>query len=155
MDSLLPPHAGLLPYWQLLVRHSPTSHNQTTLTHDGTKMSAFSLFNTTQCYRGKENALRTYAGPNAAAQVTDFSSRMFGTWTLLSCLIRVYAAYRIEDESMYILAFATYVIAMTHFAVEWLGFGTMTAGVGLLRVAIVPVVTMSWMLMQWGFYVKN
>lgn len=136
MASLLPHHAGLLPYWQLLT-------------------AAFSIFNTTECYRGKKNALRTYAGPNAAAQVTDFSSRMFGTWTFLSSLIRLYAAYRIEDESIYVLTFATYAVAMTHFMVEWLGFGTMGAGVGLLRVAIVPVVSMPWMLMQWGFYIKS
>lgn len=136
MDSLLPSHPGLLPYWQLL-------------------MSTFSIFNTVECYRGKENALRTYAGPNAAAQVTDFSSRIFGTWTFLSCLIRLYAAYKIEDESIYVLTFATYAIAMAHFMVEWLGFGTMGAGVGLVRVAIAPAVSMSWMVMQWGFYVKN
>ena len=113
------------------------------------------MFNSTQCYRGREIALRTYAGPNAAAQVTSFSSRMFGTWTFLSCLIRLYAAYRIQEESVYGLAFATYAIAVAHFMLEWLNFGTMTAGIGLLRVSVVPIVSMSWMAMQWGYYVKS
>lgn len=133
----------------------PTFQKGNIHTHGDEKMFAFSIFNTTQCYGGKENALRTYAGPRAAAQVTDFSSRMFGTWTFLSCLIRLYAAYKIEDEGIYVLTIATYAIAMAHFMVEWLVFGTMTHGVGLLRVMIVPVVSISWMAMQWGFYVKN
>jgi len=135
MSSLLPPHAGLLPYWQLTI-------------------CAFSLFNTTQCYRSKANALLTYAGPNAAAQVTDFGARMFGTWTALSCIVRLYAAYNIEDKSVYVLAFSTYAIAMAHFMMEWLAFGTMTFGVGLVRVAVVPIISISWMMMQWGFYVE-
>ena len=118
------------------------------------KICAFSLFNTTQCYRSKANALLTYAGPNAAAQVTDFGSRMFGTWTALSCIVRLYADYNIEDRAVYVLAFSTYAIAMAHFMMEWLAFGTMTFGVGLVRVAVVPIISISWMMMQWGFYVE-
>lgn len=118
-------------------------------------MSAFSLLNTVQCYRTRKHALRTYAGPNAAGEVTNFGSRMFGTWTALSCLVRVCAAYRIEDDALYWLAFCTYAIALVHFGIEWLRFGTMSGGIGLWRVAIVPVVSMSWMALQWDFYVKG
>lgn len=108
-----------------------------------------------QCYRSKHHALRTYVGPNATAQVTEFGARMFGTWTALSYCIHFYSACEIQHEGIYVLAFFTYVIALAHFGVEWLEYGTMAAGIELLRVAVAPVVSISWMLLQWDFYAKR
>ena len=112
-----------------------------------------SFLNATQCHRTRARALRTYAGTNAAAQVTDFGSRTFGTWTALSGVVRLYPAYKVEDEIVYVLAFSTYVIAMAYFTTEWLALGTMELGVGLVRVTIVPIISIPWMTMQRGFYV--
>ncbi len=107
-----------------------------------------------QCYRTRSHALRTYSGPASAAQVTDFGARMFGTWTFLSCVIRLYAAYKINVREVYVLALWTYVIALGHFGAEWLVYKTMIAGKGLLPVALVPVISLTWMLIQWDFYTK-
>lgn len=52
------------------------------------------------------------------------------------------------------LALWTYVIAMGHFGAEWLVYKTMTVGKGLAPVMVVPVISVTWMLMQWDFYAK-
>lgn len=52
------------------------------------------------------------------------------------------------------LAIWTYVIALGHFGAEWLVYKTMIAGKGLLPVALVPVISLTWMLIQWDFYAK-
>jgi len=132
--SLLPSHAGLLPYWFIIV-------------------SALSLFNTIDCYRTTSIALRTYEGPIARAQVTDFGSRMFGTWTILSCIIRCYGAYRIDNPDVYFFVLCTYIVALSHFGSERLYFGTMKPGAGLARVGLVASGSIMWMVIQWNFYV--
>lgn len=78
---------------------------------------------------------------------------MFGTWTFLSCVVRLYAAYRIDVKEVYVLALWSFVIALVHFGSEFLFYGTMKAGKGLVPVLVVAGVSVSWMLMQWDFYV--
>ena len=153
MASLLPSHDGLLPYWLLFV--SSNSYNQATsmklLIHR--QISSLALFNTVQNYRDKSHTLRTYEGAVAASQVTDFSARMFGTWTFLSCVVRLYAAYRIDVKEVYMLALWTFVIALGQFGSEWLIYGTMKMGKGLVPVLVVAGGSIIWMLVQWNYYV--
>ena len=51
------------------------------------------------------------------------AARMYGTWTMLSSVVRIYAALTIEDQHMYSLAVSTYAIAVFHFAVERYVYG--------------------------------
>jgi hypothetical protein len=81
------------------------------------------------------------------------TARIFGTWTLLSSVIRLYAAYYISNPQIYQIAFATYAIAFFHFYSEWLVFGTAKWGKGLAGPAIISVGTMAWMWTQWDYYV--
>ncbi|KAL8741062.1 MAG: hypothetical protein Q9190_006291 [Brigantiaea leucoxantha] len=134
MSSLLPSHPGLLPYWQLL-------------------LSTLAIFNTVIVYISKDNALRTYTGPHARHQVTDLTSRLFGTWNALAGVVRLLAAYNIDDRAVYMLSLATYVIALAHFSTEWWIFGTTQAGPGMWRILPFPVITITWMILQWDFYV--
>ncbi|KAF4628991.1 hypothetical protein G7Y89_g9157 [Cudoniella acicularis] len=130
---LAPSHGGLLPYWLLVT-------------------SAASLFNTIGCYTTPRIALTTYEGRLAESQVTAFGARMFGTWTALSCVMRLVAAYNITEPSVYYLALCTYFVALSHFASEWLVFGTMKAGRGIAPVLIVPTFSIMWMTTQRNFY---
>lgn len=67
--------------------------------------------------------------------VTGLSARTFGTWTLLSAIIRVWAAVEIHDPTLYRLALVTYYLALGHFATETLVYRT--AGKGALSPFIV------------------
>lgn len=116
MANLLSPHAGLLPYWKILVRpFKVDSFFFSTATNLAIKIQNFAFINTVGCYRSRKHALRTHQGPSPASQITDFGARMLGTWTALSCIIRIYAAYRIHSIDVYVLATCTYIIALLHF----------------------------------------
>ena len=60
-----------------------------------------------------------YTSPQKLSNLeTAGAARIYGTWTLLSSVVRVYAALTIEDQHLYILAISTYAIAVIHFGVE-------------------------------------
>ncbi|CAL8582396.1 ergosterol biosynthesis protein [Xanthoria parietina] len=132
--SMLPESSGLLPYWLLVV-------------------VAFSVLNTVQCYNSVHFARRTFNGPTAAAEVTPFAGRLFGSWSFLSGLVRLYAAYHINDKHLYFLALSTYCIVLTHFAGELLVYGTLKLGKGLAPPLFVATTSVVWMITQWSFYV--
>jgi hypothetical protein len=99
-------------------------------------------------------AQRVYTGYKNSPSVNPLSSRTFGTWTFLSSIIRLYAAYNISDPLVYQLACWTYGIAAVHFMTEWLIFKSTSWSVGLAAPVFVATGTLSWMLLQMDSYVK-
>lgn len=79
---------------------------------------------------------------------------MYGTWTFLSFIVRVYAAYHIDVQEVYVMALWTFFVALGHFSLEWLVFRTMKPGKGLWPVLITAIGTPVWMSMQYDFYVR-
>ncbi|KAI4152832.1 MAG: hypothetical protein L6R39_001727 [Caloplaca ligustica] len=132
--SMLPEAPGLLPYWLLVV-------------------VAFSVWNTVQCHQSSHFARRTFDGPAASTEVTPFASRLFGSWSFLSGLVRLYAAYNIRSKHLYSLALCTYLIVLCTFAGEVLVYRTMKVGKGLASPLLVATTSVVWMLAQWSFYV--
>lgn len=93
-------------------------------------------------------------------EVTPLTSRLFGTWTLISTFIRLYAAYNITCKPLYILALWSYIVVVAHFLLEWLVYGTMQIGGdfksgGLTPILITSITTIAWMLWQLDFYVNS
>lgn len=138
-------------------------------------MSTISLGNCIQSYSTLQFTRQVYSGSSPSSssasysynnsnsnsnksstptpQVTALQSRTFGTWTLLSAIIRLYAAYNINNPVVYQLALWTYVIAWGHFVTEWLVFGSAKWGRGLAGPVIVANLSVGWMVAGWGFYV--
>jgi hypothetical protein len=121
------------------------------------------VLNSVQAYVSLKPTQKVYCGaapakantPAAASSpVTPLSARTFGTWTLLSSVVRLYAAYHITNPQIYELAFWSYGIAWVHFFSEWLVFGSTRMGPGLAGPAIVATSSLIWMYTQWGYYVK-
>ncbi|MCJ1370704.1 ergosterol biosynthesis protein [Loxospora ochrophaea] len=133
MAYYLPDHEGLLPKWLLLV-------------------SIISVGNSIQAYSTLSYTRRVYSGPKSG--VTSLSSRTFGTWSLVSSIIRFYAAYNVSDSLIYQLTLWTYVIGIAHFTSEWLIFNSASMGKGLASPLIVASASLAWMLTQWGWYVR-
>ncbi|XTI92813.1 hypothetical protein V2W45_1248748, partial [Cenococcum geophilum] len=50
---------------------------------------------------------------------TPLALCLFGTWKLLSTIVRAYAAYNIHDKTIYSLPLWTYVVALAHFGGEF------------------------------------
>ncbi|KAI9774616.1 MAG: ergosterol biosynthesis protein [Geoglossum simile] len=130
--ALLPSHQGLLPSWLLFI-------------------STVSLFNSVQNYTTLSLTRRVYAAQ--PAQTTPLSARTFGTWTAITSVVRLYAAYHITNPQVYQLALWSYVVALAHFMSEWLIFKTARLGAGLTGPLVVATMSLSWMVSQWEFYI--
>ncbi|KAH7120759.1 ergosterol 28 [Dendryphion nanum] len=137
LSSLLPPGDGLLPKWLAV----------TCILAIGNSIQAYSTLHFTQ---------RVYNGgsPKTVSPVTPLSARTFGTWTLMSALTRLFAAYNINNPSFYQLAFLSYILAFAHFTSEWFVFKTSRWGAGLAGPVIVSTSTLIWMWTQWDHYVQ-
>ena len=144
------------------------------------KVSVISTANSIQCYVSSDYARQLYAGNSDNSEpdnhnshnnysspirnnnsgnnardnspATPLSGRTFGTWTFLSAVIRMYAAYHIYDPLIYDLAQWTYGIALAHFLSEWLIFRTAKAEGRFLGPLIVASTSLAWMALQKVWY---
>lgn len=159
MIDLLPPHDGLLPKWLLLVRRFPclslvpsTDNGQVAVTSIGNSIQAYSTLSYTQrVYAGQPNGK---APESVTSPVTPLSARTFGTWTFITSLVRLYAAYHIDESAWYQIAFWTYIVAFGHFMSEMAVFGSARIRSPWLAPAIVSTSSIIWMALQYGYYVK-
>lgn len=121
------------------------------------------MANSIQAYASLAPTQRVYSGSAVAAgqkkgaavsPVTPLSARTFGTWTAITSVVRLYAAYHIDVPVMYELALWTFGVAWAHFMSEWLVFKTTKMSSGLAGPVIVSTSSLIWMWLQWGYYVK-
>ncbi|KAJ5729330.1 uncharacterized protein N7483_003838 [Penicillium malachiteum] len=124
--SYLPPFEGLLPKWLLFV-------------------SAVSAINSLQAYTSANYTTLLYT--NGSVPCEPLSGRIFGTWTFLSAVIRMTAAYNITTPAVYDLAIWTYAIALTHFTGELI-VGNASLKGRFISPLIVASSSIAWMLMQ-------
>ncbi|KAL4064516.1 hypothetical protein J3A83DRAFT_4361003 [Scleroderma citrinum] len=130
----MPKGDGLLPKWQLLV-------------------AVMALFNTIQNFTTLKLTRKLYmrVPPN---HVTALQARTFAVWTLTSAVVRAYAAYHIQDKTIYDIALFTYLIAFGHFSSEILIFRTARLDSAAISPVIVSTVSLLWMLRHYDFYVR-
>lgn len=153
--TYLPPFDGLLPKWLFLVRITcfilmyPSIHQLIMF-----QVSVVSAANSLQAYRSEIYAAQLYNAKttDGRSAVNPLSARTFGTWTFLSAVVRMYAAYNITTPAVYDLAAWTYGIALVHFVGEWLGFGSAQLKGRFVSPLIVASGTLAWMLTQRDAY---
>ncbi|KAH3688817.1 hypothetical protein WICPIJ_000201 [Wickerhamomyces pijperi] len=130
--GLIPQTPGILPKWLLFI-------------------SLVSILNSFQTYTNLSLTKKVYSNTN---EVTPLSARTFGTWTLISSVIRFYAAYYLTNPQIYQITLASYIIAFLHFGSEWVWFKTTKLDSGLYGPLIVSTLTITWMISQYDYYVK-
>ena len=109
-------------------------------------VSIAAIFNTAQCFLDPSVKLTKRVYAQQPAQVTQLMARMFGTWTALSSIIRLYGAYHLHDRTAFYMTFATFVIAFGHFTSELLIYKTTSLrSPGLLSPMIVSSLSIVWM----------
>ncbi|KAF2475714.1 Erg28-like protein [Lindgomyces ingoldianus] len=156
--SHLPPFEGLLPKWLLLVSVISVANSiQAYSTLSYTQRVYSSVIAPSPPSGGLSRTLKqpSASSPETSSPVTPLSARTFGTWTFLSSIIRLYAAYHINDPLIYQLALWTYAIAWGHFMSEWWIFGTARWGAGLAGPVFVSTGSLAWMWLQKDFYVHS
>ncbi len=92
--------------------------------------------------------------PKAADQLTPLAGRLFGTWTLITSIVRFYAAYNLHIGPVYNIAVWTYVVALFHFGSELFVFKTMSFGTPQLFPFTFASVAIVWMNMVRDHYVQ-
>ncbi|AET39420.1 Erg28p Ecym_4362 [Eremothecium cymbalariae DBVPG len=123
--------AGYLPKWLLLI-------------------SVISVFNSIQTYVSQDLTRKVYEGK--PSETTALSARMFGTWTFVSAVIRLYGVFFLHEEHIFQLTFISYAIALFHFLTEWLIFGTCRLGKGSLGPFVVATTSLVWMYLTKEYY---
>ncbi|KAH7031671.1 uncharacterized protein B0I36DRAFT_324401 [Microdochium trichocladiopsis] len=93
-------------------------------------------------------------GQQSEDQVTPLAARLFGTYTLISAIVRIYASYNLHLAPIYNIALWTYIVAALHFGSEWAVFKTTHFGKPLFFPAFFASIGITWMVTQRGFYVE-
>ena len=110
-----------------------------------------SLINSGYAFFSLEYTRALYESDKTA--VNPLSGRTFAAWTILSGFVRLYAAFNINNKQLYQLAFLTYMLAWTHFIVEWRIFESATWNRRLAGPTTVSTISMIWMWVTWNDYV--
>ncbi|KAF2188576.1 ergosterol biosynthesis protein-like protein [Zopfia rhizophila CBS 207.26] len=158
VTSYLPAFEGLLPKWLLLVSVISVANSiqaYATLTYTQRVYNNVTAPSPPKSAPSRMLKQSSTSSPETPSLVTPLSARTFGTWTFLSSIIRLYAAYHIDEPLIYQLALWTYGVAWAHFMSEWWVFGTTRWGKGLAGPVFVSSGSLMWMWLQWGFYVKG
>lgn len=123
-----------------------------TLTHVISQIGTISVVYSIQSFFSLAGAREIFTAPTTL--ITPLQSRTFGTWAMLSSVVRLYAAYNIHNKQVYELCLATWVIAVLHFTSEWLVFKTALMRRGLASPILLAGITGAWMIVVKGYYVK-
>ena len=91
----------------------------------------------------------------ARDQVTPLAARLFGVWTMMNGLIRLYAAYEVQSRALYHLSILTHVGAAAHFTSELLVFKTMRLTGPQLFPLSAAWVGAFWMILQYNHYIST
>ncbi|KAI1775528.1 transmembrane domain-containing protein [Hypoxylon cercidicola] len=169
LQSFLPPAKGYLPYYMLIT---------SILAVGNTIQSYMTLHYSRRIYGGKfvpNSSLPAKSATfdpddstqklvpastsnskeaRAQDQVTPLAARLFGTYTIISSIVRIYASYNLHIAPVYNITLWTYVVALAHFGSECLVYKTahFAGPVGLTF--FFASVGITWMASQYSFYVE-
>ncbi|EXJ57937.1 hypothetical protein A1O7_05360 [Cladophialophora yegresii CBS 114405] len=147
MSSLLPQSEGYLPLYILFV-------------------GATAIGNAIQCYFTMSYTQRLYPGtsllsqpkdkanPAVTSPATPLSSRTFGTWTVAVGIVRLFAAYHINEPAWYQLQTLTNIVGLVHFGLEAFVYRTTRPSGPWLAPVTVALIGTGWSIAQYGFYVR-
>ncbi|GAO18953.1 hypothetical protein UVI_02059340 [Ustilaginoidea virens] len=133
LKSVLPEGKGILPYYMFV-------------------LSVISIGNCLQTYSTLHFSRRLYNG-RLDGQLTPLAGRIFGTWTLITSIVRCYAAYNLHLGPVYNIAYWTYVVAFGHFFSEKFVFGSMTFGLPQVFPFTLATCALIWMPLVRDYYV--
>ncbi|KAI1638652.1 hypothetical protein F4809DRAFT_599194 [Biscogniauxia mediterranea] len=172
--AYLPPAKGYLPYYMFglsLIAVGNSLQNYATLhysrrLYNGQFVRNAALPLRTASYDPDDSTQKLVPCPSPSSssnppkegrsgdQVTPLAARLFGTYTLVSAIVRLYASYHLRLGPLYDLALWTYVVALAHFASEVAVYRTARLGPPVLFPFFFASVGIAWMVSQRAFYVE-
>ncbi|KAH6685903.1 transmembrane domain-containing protein [Plectosphaerella plurivora] len=168
LQDFLPEGQGILPYYMALLSLISIGNSAQTFTtlhftrrvYDGLFVPNTTLPAKTATKDPADSTKSLVPATSAASasiakdQVTPLAARLFGTWTLIASLVRMYAAYNLKYGHMYDLAIWTYIIALGHFSSEMFIYKSMTFGKPQAGPFIFATVALVWMPLVRSYYVQ-
>ncbi|KFA61987.1 hypothetical protein S40285_07911 [Stachybotrys chlorohalonatus IBT 40285] len=165
LTSLLPPAKGILPYYMIIISLTSIGNSlQTYLTlhftrrvYNGRFVPNTRLPPASAAYNPEDatdKLVPAQSNPKATDQLTPLAGRLFGTWTLITCIVRCYAAYNLHIGPIYDLAIWTYVVALSHFASELFIYKSMTFGLPQMFPFTLATCALIWMPLVRSSYVE-
>lgn len=119
-------------------------------------ISVVSIFNSIQCFSqiGISLTKKVYGNTSAKNknEINALSCRLFGTWTFISCVIRLYGALYTSNEQVYQLCFISYIVALSHFGSELVAFKSCKLDKGIVGPFVVATTSLVWMYKQKEYY---
>ncbi|KAI5862064.1 transmembrane domain-containing protein [Durotheca rogersii] len=174
MDDLrayLPPAKGYLPYYMFglsILAVGNSLQNYLTLhysrrLYNGQFVPNSSLPKKTASFDPEDSTRKLVStsattfsskGARTQDQVTPLAARLFGTYTLISAIVRIYASYNLHLAPVYNIALWTYAVALVHFGSEWAIYRSARLGAPILFPFFFASVGIVWMVSQYNFYVE-
>ncbi|KAI9836021.1 MAG: hypothetical protein M1819_001632 [Sarea resinae] len=91
----------------------------------------------------------------ATDQVTPLAGRLFGTYTFVAGLLRIYGAYNIENPVAYQLALWGYIVAAVHFTSETAIYKAIRPDGRQAIPLLISYSGLLWMLLQYRHYTSS
>ncbi|KJZ77837.1 hypothetical protein HIM_03014 [Hirsutella minnesotensis 3608] len=167
VKSLLPPAKGVLPYYMLvlsIISIGNSIQTYKTLHFSRRVYNARFVRNArlppaSATFNPEDSVDKLVAAPNqndakAVDQMTPLAGRLFGTWTLITSIVRCYAAYHLHLGPVYNIAIWTYVVALGHFASELFVYRSMNFGLPQVFPFTLATCALIWMPMVREYYVE-
>ncbi|KIV84478.1 hypothetical protein PV11_00253 [Exophiala sideris] len=144
MQSILPQSEGYLPLYVLFVG----------VTAIGNAIQSYNTLSYTQrLYPGQPLAGKP-TNPAVTSPTTPLSSRTFGTYTLAVGVVRIFAAFHMNEASWFWMQLLTNVIGLVHFSLEAFVYKTCKPSGPWLAPVSVAVIGLVWSITQYDFYVR-
>ncbi|KIL95402.1 hypothetical protein FAVG1_00139 [Fusarium avenaceum] len=163
--SFLPESKGVLPYCMILLSiisignslQSYTTLHFSRRVYNGRFIRNPKLAPKTASFEPEDQTNKlvpAHDDPKATDQLTPLAGRLFGTWTVITCVVRCYAAFNLHIGPVYTIAYWTYIVALGHFASELFIFKTMTFGLPQYFPFTLASIFLIWMPLVRDHYVQ-
>ncbi|KAI4866062.1 transmembrane domain-containing protein [Hypoxylon rubiginosum] len=170
LQAFLPPAKGYLPYYMLVtsilaignsMQNYLTLHYSRRL-YNGQFVPNSSLPAKTPTFN-PDDSTQKFIPASAASnskeartqdQVTPLAARLFGTYTIISSIVRIYASYNIHVAPIYNITMWTYVVALAHFGSECFVYKTARFAGPVVLTFLFASLGIAWMTSQYSFYVE-
>jgi Erg28 like protein len=83
--------------------------------------------------------------------VNPMGGRVFASWTLVTCMLCVLCAFRMQEPTLYLATLGSFIVAFINFAAEFLVFQTVDFK-GFMSPFIVSSISITWLIAGWGTY---
>ncbi|XP_041354766.1 ergosterol biosynthetic protein 28 homolog [Gigantopelta aegis] len=106
--------------------------------------------NAVQCFVD-DSFIKSRLYTREPSQVTGLVARLFGVWTLLAGVLRLYCAIDIYNKSVYNLTFVSFILAFGHFLSELCIYHTAHVSFGVMSPIVVSGFSMLAMLIGYRY----